>query len=78
MLNVAVAVKLLFIVTVQELVPLHAPLHPAKYPPLVATAVSFTFVPEANEALHVGEQLIPDGLLVTVPVLVPASVIVSV
>jgi len=78
MLNVAVAAKLLFIVTVQELVPLQAPLHPAKYPPLTAATVNLTFVPDANEALHVGEQLIPAGLLVTVPLLVPASVIVSV
>jgi len=39
--------------------------------------VSVTAVPALNDALHVGEQLIPVGLLVTVPVEVPASVTVS-
>jgi hypothetical protein len=77
-LNVAVAVRLLFIVTVHAPVPLQAPLHPAKKDPLLACAVSFTFVPDANEAEHVGEQLMPAGLLVTVPLLLPASVTVSV
>jgi len=37
-----------------------------------------TTVPEVNDALQVGEQLIPAGLLVTVPVEVPANVTVSV
>jgi hypothetical protein len=40
--------------------------------------VNFTVVPEANEAPHVGGQLIPAGLLVTVPEPVPAKVTVSV
>jgi len=66
------------IVTVQALRPLQAPLHPAKYDPVAALTVNFTFVPEANEALHVGLQLIPAGLLVTVPERVPAKVTVSV
>jgi hypothetical protein len=39
--------------------------------------VSFTLVPEAKEALHVGLQAMPAGVLVTVPVEVPASVTVS-
>jgi phage tail protein X len=42
--------------------------------------VSFTLLPAANGALHVGLQLIPAGLLVTVPEPepVPATVTVSV
>jgi hypothetical protein len=39
--------------------------------------VSFTWVPEANAAAHVEGQLIPAGLLVTVPLPVPANVTVS-
>jgi hypothetical protein len=56
---------------------LHAPDHPAKNAPLAATAVSFTLVPELKEALQVGEQLMPAGELVTVPLAVPASRTVS-
>src|SRR6267142_1726034 len=73
MLKVAVADWFAFIVRVQVPVPLHAPDQPAKKAPLPAVAVSFTLVPELNDALHVGAQLIPAGLLVTVPVEVPAS-----
>jgi hypothetical protein len=64
-------------VTLQLPVPLQAPDQPAKKAPLPAFAVRVTTVPALNEALHVGEQLIPAGLLVTVPVDVPASVTVS-
>ena len=60
-----------------EFRPVQAPAHPVKTEPLAATAVSFTTVPEANQLLHVGWQLIPAGLLVTVPPPVPASVTVS-
>jgi hypothetical protein len=67
---------LLFIVTVQALRPLQAPLHPAKKDPVAALKVNFTFVPAANEAEHVGLQLIPAGVLVTVPEPVPATVTV--
>jgi hypothetical protein len=62
---------------VQAAMPLQAPDHPAKKPPLVGTGVSFTLVPEAKEELHVGLQVIPAGALVTVPVEVPASVTLS-
>jgi hypothetical protein len=64
---------------VQVPVPLHAalPLHPVKVPPLVAVAVSVTDVPLAKFAEHVLGHEIPDGLLVTVPVPVPASFTVN-
>lgn len=77
MLKVAVAEAFAFIVSVQTLIPLQAPDHPAKYAPFAGAGVSFTTVPAANDALHVGAQPIPAGLLVTVPVEVPASLIVS-
>ena len=58
-------------------VPLHAPLHPANAEPAAGVAVSCTDVPEAKFALHVVPQLIPAGLLVTVPEPVPARVTVT-
>ena len=65
-------------VTLQvELRPVQPPAHPVKTEPLAAIAVSFTTVPEANEWLHLGWQLIPAGLLVTVPPPVPVGVTVS-
>src|SRR5439155_4094658 len=73
MLKVAVTDWFAFIVTVQVPVPLQAPDQPAKKVPLPGVAVSLTLVPELNDALHVGAQLIPAGLLVTVPVEVPAN-----
>ena len=73
MLKVAVTDWFAFIVTVHVPVPLQAPDHPAKKAPLAGVAVSLTLVPELNDAVHVGEQLIPAGLLVTVPVEVPAN-----
>jgi hypothetical protein len=39
--------------------------------------VSFIAVPAANDALQVGLQLIPAGLLVTVPLDVPARLTVN-
>lgn len=62
------------IVTTHEPVPVHAPLQPPKRDPAEAAGVSVTDVPERNEALQTGSQLIPDGLLVTVPVPVPPLV----
>jgi hypothetical protein len=73
MLKVAVTDWFAFIVTVQLPVPLQAPDHPAKKAALAGVAVSLTLVPELNDALHVGAQLMPAGLLVTVPVEVPAN-----
>jgi predicted acyltransferase len=55
-------------VTVHVLVPVQPPpLQPAKVYPLAAVAVSVTCVPFAKFPLQVWGQLIPDGLLVTVP-----------
>ena len=73
MLKVAVADWFAFIVSVQVPLPLQTPDHPAKKAPLAGTAVSFTLVPELKDAVQVGEQAIPAGLLVTVPLALPAS-----
>ena len=53
------------------------PDHPAKAESGPSTAVRITCVPALNECEHVEPQLIPVGLLVTVPVL-PESETVSV
>jgi hypothetical protein len=59
------------------LLPLQPPVHPAKDEFVPAVSVSVTWVPLAKLAPQVGAQLIPPGLLATVPVPVPASVTVS-
>ena len=60
-------------------VPLHPPpLQPANTDPADAVAVSVTELPVGNEALQVFPQLIPAGLLVTVPAPPPALVTVRV
>jgi len=64
--------------SVQVPVPVQEPLHPAKKAPLAGTAVNLTLVPEANEAVQVGLQLMAAGLLVTVPLAFPVIVVVSV
>jgi hypothetical protein len=58
-------------VTAHAPVPLHAPLHPANVEPTAGVAVRITGVPAAYVAEHVAPQLIPAGLLVTVPSPVP-------
>ncbi|HZU42557.1 MAG TPA: hypothetical protein VE994_07800 [Terriglobales bacterium] len=64
-------------VTVQVVaMPEHAPLQPPK-PPDVMFAVNVTTVPCGNDALHVAGQLIPEGVLVTVPVPGPEMVTLS-
>ena len=73
MLNVAVTDSAEVIVTTQLPVPLQAPLQPANTEPLAGTSVSVTTVPLAKSVMQVCVQLIPDGLLVTVPVPVPAA-----
>ena len=76
-LNVAVTEVAAVRVTAQVLVPLQAPDQPAKVEPVLGAAVSVTDVPKPKVALHVVPQLMPVGLLVTVPVPVPAFCTVS-
>ena len=77
-MKVAVTFCAAVIVTVQVPVPLHPPpLQPVKVEPPEGVAVSVTLVPLVKLALHVLPQLIPAGLLVTVPLPVPFSVTVS-
>jgi hypothetical protein len=66
-----------FMVNLQSPVPLHGPDHPAKYAPLFGVAFSDTTVPAGNAALQVAPHVTPAGVLVTVPVEVPASCTVS-
>jgi hypothetical protein len=76
-LNVAVTEVSAVRLTVHVAVPVHAPDHPANVEPELAVAVSVTDVPLAKLALQVVPQLMPAGLLVMVPVPVPASCTVS-
>lgn len=57
--------------------PVQRPDHPAKVVPAAGTAVNTTFFPLEKPAVQVCGQLIPEGLLVTVPVPVPALCTVS-
>ena len=67
-LNVAVTDFTASIVTSQvNAVPVQAPLQPAKLEPLMIEAVNFTMVFWLNEALQIGSQLMPAGLLETLP-----------
>ncbi|MBI3325008.1 MAG: hypothetical protein HYZ92_06975 [Candidatus Omnitrophica bacterium] len=71
-LNVAVTLRLVVIETVQLVaVPLQLPDQPPKVEPEAVLAVRVTEVPLAKLALQVLPQLIPAGLLVTVPLPVP-------
>jgi hypothetical protein len=65
--NVAVTVVLDVRVTVHVLVPVQAPDQPTNVEPVLGVAVNITGVPLAKLALHVVPQLMPEGLLVTVP-----------
>ena len=77
--NVAVTEVAALTVTVQVPVPVQPlPLQPENVEPAAGVAVSVTAVPVANVAEHVAPQLMPAGALVTVPLPVPALVIVSV
>jgi hypothetical protein len=75
-LKVAVTESLLLalIVTEQDPVPEQAPPQPAKIDPAAGVAASFTDVPAGKFELHVCPQLIPDGVLKTVPLPVPEMV----
>ena len=71
--NVAVTDFAALIGTVQVVdVVLQAPLQRVKLEPAAGTAVSVTFVPWASVATQVAPQSMPAGLLVTVPLPVPA------
>ena len=76
-MNVAVTAEAAVRFTVQVPVPVQAPDQPANVELAPAAAVKVTDVPLAKLALHVDPQLMPAGLLVTVPVPVPASATVS-
>ena len=76
-LKVAVTAVFAFSVIWQVPVPLQAPLQPANVEFVPAVAVSVILVPDAKFALQAVPQLIPEGLLVTVPVPVPASETIS-
>ena len=72
-LNVAPTLWSALIVTVQGGVPEQAPVHPPKTDPEPGAAFSWTAVPGGKKAWHAVPpggfwQLIPGGLLVTVPV----------
>lgn len=58
-------------------VPLHAPDQPSNVEPEAGAAVSVTAVPLAKLALQVWPQLMPEGLLLTVPEPAPPFCTVS-
>lgn len=79
LLNVAVTDSAALIVTVHVVpVPVHPPpLHPAKFEPEPGVSVNVTCEPALKFALQPSGQVIPLGLLETLPVPVPASVTVN-
>jgi len=75
MLKVAATVSLALSVTMQVgLLPQLPPTQPAKDEFALAVGVSVTCVPGEKLALQMVPQLMPEGLLVTVPFPVPARV----
>jgi len=76
--KVAVTVVAALKVTVQVPVPEQPPLQPVKIDPAAGAAVSVTPVPLAKLAAQVAPQVMPAGLLVTVPAPAPALETVSV
>src|SRR5882724_5561686 len=60
-------------VTVHDPVPLQSPAHPVKTEDAFGVAVRVTAVPFTKLAAHVAPQLMPAGLLVTVPEPAPAG-----
>ncbi len=76
-MNVAVTEVSLVKVTLQVPVPVQAPDQPANVEVAFGAAVSVTMVALVKLALHIAPQLIPAGLLMTVPAPVPALWTVS-
>ena len=76
--KLALALFAASIVTVQAPVPVQAPLQPVKVEPVAGVAVSVTAVVYPKVPLQVLPQLMPAGVLATVPVPVPAGLTVSV
>jgi hypothetical protein len=73
--KLAMTVWLAFIATIHEPVPLHpAPLQPPNVDPADGVAVNVTVVPLLKVELQVVPQLMPEGLLITVPSPAPALV----
>src|SRR5581483_9191021 len=70
--KVAVTELAALTVTVQVAVPEQAPDHPAKAEPTAGVADNCTTVPTAKSAVHPDPQLIPAGVLDTVPEPFPA------
>jgi len=66
-----------FVVTVHDDVPLHPPDHPPNVALAAGAAVSVTTAPAEKLATQVVPQLMPDGLLVTLPEPLPEVVTVS-
>jgi hypothetical protein len=60
-----------------ELAPLQAPVHPANIELVAAVAVRVTAVPRSKLAVQVFPQLMPEGLLATLPVPLPLKDTVS-
>jgi hypothetical protein len=75
-LNVAVTAVAAEAVMLHVPVPVQPPDHPANVEPEFGVAVSVTEVPTAKLALHVCPQVMPAGLLLTLPAPVPAAVTV--
>ena len=75
--NVAVSVVLAVIVRLHVAMPVQRPDHPAKVVAVSGVAVNTTADPVGKLAVQLPGQLIPAGLLVTVPPPVPALFTVS-
>jgi hypothetical protein len=73
MLKAALTSSAAFIVTLHEPIPLQAPLQPQNSDPEAGEAVSVRAAPVAKLSEHDVPQLMPAGLLITVPLALPAS-----
>ena len=75
--NVAPTRVASLIETLHVPVPLHAPSQPVKFDPVLAAAVSVTALPDACVITRSQAQVIPVGVLVTVPARGPLVVTIS-